>query len=55
MNKWPGQWISGAEKMAEQQEFGFTNDDGILYLVGDPREGEWLHMHDIPTNMENHC
>jgi len=53
-DNWPGEWISGAEKLAASKEVGFTNDNGILCLTGETGE-EYLFMEDAPEAMGNHC
>lgn len=57
MSEWPDGWVSGAEKIAEEQDARMTNDHGILYMVGDdPRDGEWLHTtEELPPHLENRC
>lgn len=50
---WPGEWISGASKLAEEQPVGLTNDHGILCMTGESGD-EYLFMEDVPSYMENH-
>lgn len=60
-DEWPEGWVSGAEKMSSNARRGsdnkprMTNDHGILYLVGEHTEGEWLFTEDtLPPHLENH-
>lgn len=48
---WPGDWHS---KETKPKEPGFTNDHGILYMIGDSAE-EYLQMEDRPEHLENKC
>lgn len=53
-DNFPDGWISGAEKQASEKEYGMTNDHGILYLVGDVRDGEYLQtMEKLPPRLQN--
>lgn len=51
---WPGDWISGAAKIAQEKDTSFTNDNGILCLTGDEAE-EYLFMEDVPSHLETHA
>lgn len=53
--EWPGEWIGGDEKMAQDQpDESYTNDHGTRYLVGDSA-GEFMWMADVPARFENRC
>lgn len=48
-------WLSGeALRSKQQKEYSMTNDHGILYLVGDVRDGEWMNtMERLPPKYQN--
>ena len=60
-DEWPDEWVSGEEKMAEnlpavyeETEYRMTNDHGLLYLVGEHTEGEWMFTEDVlPPKYQN--
>lgn len=50
---WPGDWISGAVKKANQESADFVNDNGKLFMCGNTRE-EYLWFdteNDIQTEL----